>query len=441
MNTTFIRSFRALTPLSLAMVLIISLLGSACSKSNEDDSLELLSTVPADAAMVAVINLNTLVEQCGGSVKDGKVTDPGRLGELTEKMLKDDERKVAAWLLSPESGIECSSAAFFNYRGQNYLYSLIADEDQLRKGIDSLWPGEWQTSGKVSHKNRVAICDGRLLLLPSSDPSPAETFANLSETESYRSNPYAATLAKSADAFASWATIEGLMKVADLSFSEQAMAKMALGMSFKSPKYLTASANVSASGLSSSVSVLDADLKPSKCELELSRLDTSLIAGLGGNANTVVAAAISEKLVKQIIQFSQSFGGNMPQAYAAAIGSLDGTVALALSTGLDQVKTAGDNIGFKGVIQTNGKNNATLLQALESFAGKATIDGNTFRFGNDGYGNGIAPLAEVAKELDGAWIGLVSTAPVADTKGKCCIYFTLVPDSNSLKLNMKVVLK
>lgn len=439
MNTTFAHSVRSLSPLSLALLLLLVIIGGACTKSNEDDSLELLSTVPADASAVAVLNLNTIVDRCGGSVKDGKITDPGKLDDLARKMLKADQQKVALRLLSPESGIECSSAVYFAYRGQDYLYALVADEEALRKSIDALWPGEWLTTGKVTHKNRAAICNGRFLLLPNADASVAETFANLSEPESFSSNEYAATLAKSTDAMCAWATIEGMMKASSLSFSEQTMAKMALGMSFNSPKYLTATANIDSDGTTVTASILDANMKPAKCELQLSKLDTKLIASLGGNANTVVAASVSEKLVKQFVQLAQSFGGNMPQAYNDALGSLDGTVVIALSE--DMSKIDSDNVGYKGAIQTNGKNNATLLQALEAFTGKATIDGNTFLFGNEGYGNGIAPLADVAKRFEGAWLGVATAVPVADTKETGCLYLTLIPDGNSLKLKAYMQVK
>lgn len=439
MNTTFARSVRSLSPLSLALLLLLVIIGGACTKSNEDDSLELLSTVPADASAVAVLNLNIIVDRCGGSVKGGKIIDPGKLDDLARKMLKPDQQKVALWLLSSESGIECSSAVYFAYRGQDYLYALVTDVEALRNSIDNLWPGEWLTTGKVTHKNRAAICNGRLLLLPNADASVAETFANLSEPESFSSNGYAATLAKSTDAMCAWATIEGMMKASSLSFSEQAMAKMALGMSFNTPKYLTATADIDSDGTTVTASILDANMKPAKCELQLSKLDTKLIASLGGNANTVVAASVSEKLVKQFVQLAQSFGGNMPQAYNDALASLDGTLVIALSEDLSKIDS--DNVGYKGAIQTNGKNNATLLQALEAFTGKATIDGNTFLFGNEGYGNGIAPLADVAKQFEGAWLGVATAVPVADTKETGSLYLTLIPDGNSLKLKAYMQVK
>ena len=117
-------------------------------------------------------------------------------------------------------------------------------------------------------------------------------------------------------------------------------------------------------------------------------------------------------------------------------------MAIASSAEIDRIKNESDRLpGFKCAIQTNGKNNAALLQTLEAIMGKAEINGNTFTFGNDAYGNGIAPVAEVAKTFDGAWLGLATMMPMADGKGKECLYITLLPADNSLRMNLKFVIK
>ena len=423
---------------SFITALLVITLG-ACSKTNEDDSLNLLATVPADAEIVAVANLNTLVSQTGGSVKDGSIVKAEKLLSLVEENMKGKQAEAARWLLSPESGLECTSAVIFSYKSRPYLSMLISDEQKLRAGLDKFYPGEWLTDDKVSHKEDVAIMADRLWLLPSPDVAEVPTFANLSEVESFRSNPYAETLAKSSDAVSFWSSVEGLMKSSGSSFKDQAIIKMAMGMAFKSPSFITGSANLSADGVTGSLEVLDNDYKPARCELSMSKIDTGLVASLGGNANTVLALAVSPGLVRQALQLASSVGGNMPQAYASAIECLDGTIAYA--TNLSMADTSASANSAKGAVQTNGKNNAVLLQALQSLVGNVEIDGNTFRFADSGYGNGIAPLADVSKEFDGAWMGMASAFTLPDGKGKGIAYITLSPYEKSLRLNLKYLLK
>lgn len=95
-------------------------------------------------------------------------------------------------------------------------------------------------------------------------------------------------MAKSDDAMNFWGSLDAMMSNA-LSFSEQTQAKMAMSMMFSQPKYLVGSGNFSKDGTELDVSLLNAELKPAKCELEVSKIDTKVVAGLGGNADMVMA--------------------------------------------------------------------------------------------------------------------------------------------------------
>ena len=107
MNRYFARRMRAFEQaarrggsLPLAMAIMVLLLLGACGKSNEADTLELLAEVPAEAQMVGVVNLNTVVGATGGEVKDGHVEDASALVALSTKSLDKHNARVAEWLLS-----------------------------------------------------------------------------------------------------------------------------------------------------------------------------------------------------------------------------------------------------------------------------------------------------------------------------------------------------
>lgn len=449
MNTTFspsaapseghrhgVFSLSRLLMFAAAVILLAS-----CSKSNEDKSLDLLSTVPADADCVALVNMNTLISQTGGKVKDGSVVQADRLLELVKRDLRGDQAKIMEWLLSPESGVDCTSAVVFYYKSRPYASAFISDEKKLRAGIDKAEPGEWKTNDKVAYKDGMAILDGRLWIVPGDDEvSMVPTFANLSEVESFRSNKYAAELSAATDAMAAWASVEGVLRMADLRFSEQTTARLALNMAFSTPRYLTSALNVNKDGVSMEVGILNDEMQPAKCELALGKIDSQLVASLGGNADSVLAIAVSPKLVKQILAFASSLGGSMPKEYAVALEALDGTTAVAMNSSIFEGSITG--LRMKGAVQTSGKNNAALLKTLEDlFPQKMTVDGNTFRFADEGYGNGIAPLADVAKEFDGAWIGMQTAQTLPDGRGKGALYVTLRPAGQSLTLNLKFILK
>lgn len=424
----------------LAMV-ICSMLFPGCTGSDGADTLELLSTVPADAEAVGVLQVNTLVTQTGGKVKDGRIEDAKALKEACVQLyttLGSKDVRYHELFFSPDSGLEPTSMVMFSYKGSGFLSALVADEAKLKESVSRIAPGEWETVGKSQVNGEFVIREGRFWTMPNGMVESVERFANLSEVESFRSNAYAETLSKSTDALSVWASVEGLMKVSGLSFAQQTTTRMALGMFFNSPNCITMSANVDKDILKAQMRILDSDLKPAKCELAVSKIDTKLVESLGGNANFVFSASVSQKLVKQLLNLASSFGGNLPEPYASALDPIDGTIVFAASM---TPKEGFSGLGFKGAVQTSGKNNARLLQVLEPFVGKVQIDGDTFRFGNEGYGSGVAQLTDVAKDFSGGWLGLAGAMNFQDRPPYYFFSAVLVPSDGSLRLDFKLNLK
>lgn len=450
MNTCFkrpidgiVRPTRIFSSLFLVATFTLLIILGGCSESNEQATLNLLSTVPADAEIVGVLNMNTLVTQTGGTVKDEQIVNANKLKEACEQMynsMGNWNLKYHEFLFAPDSGLECSSMVFFTYKGKEYASGIIYDEKKLIQSIDKIVPGEWLTEGKMKYKQNFVLREDRFWGCPEGAQATVETFSNLSEVESFRNNSYAPTISAAPDAFSVWGSIDGLLKVANMTFSQQTTTRMALGMFFNSPKSIAGACNVDNETVKATIRILDADSKPAKCELAISKIDTKLVADLGGNANCVVAVAISQKLVKQIMDLASSFGGEMPQTYASALEPLDGTAVFASTLGPQWVKDF-TGLGFKGAIQTSGKNNARLLQILEQGVGKVQIEGNTFLFGNEGYGTGVAPLADVAKDFNGAWLGVAGAMNFSDRPPYYYFASTLTPAENSLTLNFKMNLK
>ena len=439
MKKPFSSLLSTILPLLSMVLCIVSLTG--CTGNDGADTLDLLGTVPADAEAVGVLQVNTLVDQTGGKIKDGRIEDATSLKDACEQLyatVGSINVKYHELFFSPESGLEASSVIVFSYKGSTFLSALVADEAQLKNAVGRIAPGDWEKVGKAQVNGEFVIRENRFWTMPNGMIESVERFANLSEVESFRSNAYAETMSKSADALTVWASIEGLMKTSGMAFTQQATARMALGMFFNNPSCVAISANVEKDMVKSTMRILDADLKPAKCELAVSKIDTKLVESLGGNANFVFAAGVSQKLVKQLLNLASSFGGSLPEPYASALEPIDGTLTFAAT----MVPRDGfSGLGFKGAVQTSGKNNARLLQVLEPVVGKVQVDGNTFRFGNEGYGTGIAPLADVAKDFNGAWLGLAGKMNFQDRPPYYMFSMALVPADGSLRLDFKLNLK
>ena len=313
-------SFRSFAG-ALAALLLVALLPS-CSGGNEAEIHDLLASVPSDAQAVAVFNFEKGVEQAGGKVKDGKITDAGQLAKLLEiskKNAKSGEEDYS-WLLSENSGVDCSAGAAFLWKGNAYFTMMLGDVKAFRANVDKNNPGEWKEAGKdLLVKGKMAIYKERLWMMDKSNAEEIANFMVLSEAQSFNTNPYAEKLAKSDDALAFWTSLDGLMAASGTSFGKQTQARMALGMFFKNANAIAGDANITKNGLELEATLVDKDNKTAKCELELSKIDVKEVAALGGDANMVVALAVSHKLVKQLMELSSSLGGAMPAMFTSLI--------------------------------------------------------------------------------------------------------------------------
>lgn len=418
----------------LSIFLLTIILLNSCSSSNEADTLELFSKVPADAEFVAVANLEQIAGQADGKVKSGKLVNPGKLKEL----FKDEKD---AFILDESSGINWSSAVIFSYQGSLYATCLINDAEALRNNLKKQASSDWKSEGDLEILGKSAISGDRLWVADKSlDGAQIQKFMKFSDAESFNSNEYSKTMAESDDALNFWGSIDALLNTSGASFATRSMTRMALGMFFKDPQNIAGAGNFKKGALTIDMTLLNGDMKPADCELELSTIDVAKVAALDGNANMVFAMAVSEKLVKQLLDAASSMGGAMPQVYANALTPLDGTIAFATPGSADTNIRKSAMGNFRATVTTNGKDNAMLLQMLQSL-GDVKIDGHTFNISSGSYGTGALQVKSVADSFKGATLGMA----IAAEKGASIDDFPakeysllLIPDNKNLKIRFIV---
>lgn len=419
--------------LSFIMTAIIAslLLLPSCSKDHEAEVLDLLGYVPAEAEFAGIINLSECVEQSGGKVKDGKITDARNILNCIEDAAPKKKRE-AEWIFSENSGINFTSAAIFAYKGRFFTILHLNDVNSFRGGYDKFHPGDWdKADGDLLVKEDAIIKDDYVWLGENLNPEEIARFSKLSEVESFRSDDYAKTLSESDDAINFRASIAGMLGIFEPSFSQRASITMGMGMFFNNPTYIAGCANFRDGELKGAISLLDNNGKPSKCELKLSEIDTEAVSALGGKANCILAISVSQKLVKQIVDLASSLGGALPPAFKKVLSPIDGTIAFA--TDAAKVKFP-ETPGYRASIATNGKDNAPLATMLQAY-GTVKIENRTFNISSGSYGNGFLPLAETAQSFKGAFFGM-ALAP--ENKNIDRVSLILLPYSGSLKAEFAI---
>ncbi|MDE6329371.1 MAG: hypothetical protein K2L83_01525 [Muribaculaceae bacterium] len=421
---------------SVAMIFAMTLASVAagvltsCSSDVKEEIEQLFAVVPSNSSVVVTLNVEQAVKESGGKIADGKVED---FGSLTGVMDSADAPAAVVKTLQDVGRVTSGPMAGFVYKNQMYFVTSVDDADAFKSAYaaEQADKESWTEADGASVRGNVAVVKDRVWVLPSASAvSDAVGFMTLSEAESFNSNAYAATMAKSGHSLNVYGDINALLG-SGLSFGQQTQARMAMSMVFNQPKYLEAWCDFKGNSAAMTLRLLDDDLKAAKCELDLSKIDPKVVAGLGGNAETIVAIGVSQKLVEQISKFAGSFGGGLPIDVSSIISPLQGTQAFATGSSLG---STGDN-NFRAVVSTNGKDNAQLGQLLATL-GTVKIDGTTFNISKGRYGEGSLNVSDVAQEMKDAWLGMAMAKKSGASDEK--ILVLLEPADGTLQLRLHV---
>lgn len=123
------KNFREWLCLAVVMLLTVS-----CSENAKLK--DLLKQIPADADVVLVGNLKTVMESAGGSLADSKIKLPSNIADELPSSAMNDIDDVNAFL--KKSGIDLDACAFFVDYNQNYpvIVFSLTDKKQFVDAIE-----------------------------------------------------------------------------------------------------------------------------------------------------------------------------------------------------------------------------------------------------------------------------------------------------------------
>lgn len=418
--------------LLLAMLLTMAV---GCSKSSNDDSASLLSTIPADASSVVLLNVQATVEGLGCKT-DGKTIELS--SELKKaisgsKALREDQKQTIDDICAGETGVSISTVVFFS-AARSYVTGLLDDPDKFvdylgkrtSNTLDSIatTPVVEENGAKVI--NNVVVIGNQFWICTEGSPDIEQLkyYQNLNDKQSYASSETSSLLLEEGKV---------VTYVADVKRSfdrmpESTYLRMGAAMMFDDIAYVAGSAHFEKKNLFSSSKVLNSKMKPAELLLPTEKIDASVVKSLNRNGDIFIAAGLSKKLTKKIADALASVLGSNASPIASPLEQIDGTTAICSDLDVNSLEAR---------IQTTGKDFASLSNLIQMIQGvSVTRDGDviTVKYGNP-VSTGKLTSEEAASSLKGTWIGIMAVDFPAK---EMTTVARLVPEDKSLRLDIEV---
>lgn len=416
----------ALYPL-LLLALLPGLLFSSCSSDSAVDVEELLQSVPADAAMVMVVNTESLAKK-EGVVIDGKQMKFNEI--LAQADVADAKQFAPLLVVAPDSPM-----VIFNSTYKYYITGYVNKTGEFKKAVQEAVGAQFSTQEGVDVAGNYAIISNRFWCVLNSSNIDAKDVKYLKELpadRSFANNSAAKEMTEISDDVKGWAGIAGLTRQMSGDFAERSMAQAGLATVFDDAQSIIYSVNVEKDKVVADAGIYNSKGNPSKINISVEEVDVDVINKLSGTADGVVAMGIPNKMVKQIIEAANKQGPSMAGAMLSGFTCLDGTVAAALGS-----KNPENN--FKGVVETDGSSTSSISELIAMTQAKTSVEGKLL-FAEKGQVAGASSVSDLAKPLKGAVIGGSFTdKPFGDDVKFKSLVVKLVKKDGSLSLRMECV--
>lgn len=383
--------------LSGALAALMMLAG--CSKDNSADVSDLLRTIPADASVVMVMDLKSMLEKADCTVSGGDLKPGKELAKLIESSKEGDMKSTLEQF--KESGVEWSGAALFVEGYNTYLTGFLNDSGKFKALMEKKF-NEKYSSGEISMCGNTAVNGDRFWICLNSNNTIVENdirhFTSLSEKQSILSNESVGKLQTLTSDIAGWGDIKGVLNLAGLDFTQRAVYTMALETAFVDAVELEWNVNIDKDACVAELTLLNSKGGIAKFNFPVEKIDETVVKNLNTSAEGFAAIAVSRKMLEQLKEQTSKEGFSLLGAMVNMMGSVDGTIAAAM----------GDDDAATGIITTTGHGTTDLSDALSQWGFTVNKEGTDLKFSR---GNVSGPLsaADAAGMLKGSVAGLVLT--------------------------------
>ncbi len=413
---------------SVAMMTLVIM--AACSSDRAGDVRGLLQTIPADASMVAVADLKSILEKAGCKVDGTDVTPGKELVKALEASKNAENKEFLARIQN--GGIDPSVAALFIEGYNTYFTGFIADTEKFKAFIEKEYGEKFRAEGETEVCGNVAISGDRFWMCTNSNntvnANDVKHFVSLSEKQSILSNEIAANLEDLEHDMEGWGDIKGCLNSMGLDFTSRASATMAMEAMFVDAVEFMWELDFNKGELDAEMTVHNSKGGIAKFNFPAAKIDGDVIRKIGGSGETYLALAVSPDMVNKLKEETGGKGFSMIGMLAGMVSCVDGTCAAALAVG-----------NVNGLISTTGHGTSDLANALGQFGLTVSKEDKFLRI-SKGEVSGPLPAADAADVLKGALAGVVygGEEKPMNLSAISTMSMTFKPEKGGLQAEVKV---
>lgn len=409
-------------------VAVMAVMFAGCSSDRSGDVKELLKTVPYDASMVSVIDIEDTIDELGGKVKNGEV----KLNkELVDKLGEKDNPQLQFGMdLLMNGGVDPSCCVLFGSGYEFYVTGFIADTDKFQGVVSQKFGESFQKEGEISTCGSVACTSNQFWFALTSrntiSAKDVKYFTQLSEQQCFISRNGVDYLIESDDCVRGWGDIKACMNAAGLDFTTKASMQMGLEALFSDAVEFKWDLDIDKDELDIKFTFLNSKGGVAAFLYPVVKVNPSEIENSGFSASVIAAMAISPKITERLKSDTGGKGISVLGMLSSMISAVDGTVVVA----------ADKDSHLEGVIPVNSNATSDLVSLLSQYGMTVSREKDLVKFIN-GNVSGNLSAKEVGKVFKGSVGGLVMQPEkwTGSTTGYVAIL--LKPEKGGMQLEIK----
>lgn len=442
----------------LAILAVVAMVFStSCSKDEKDKAEDLLKTIPSKSGLVAVANMQGMLEKAGCTVKGDEIELSSEIRGLINNIGNKEAEEFVKSVLEGEAGIDMNVVAAFEYDDDMYMTGHINDKDKFEKAIQDAMDTKFhEKKDGIKVAKIVAYKGDQFWVTREIETGKIKKFLDLDKDKSMVEVKSAKTLGEMEHDVMVWGNITSLLNFAqDIRMSERGAFQIMLSALFKDAEDFLAYWDFEEGAVKAELKVMNKNGEPAEYLMSNKPIEMSAFNELGGTADMVGAISITSDMISHLID---NFGAmiGIPAEVVPMLKSIGGTTVFSYNN--DEYSSDYDWVAEYDYYLANGRypqhefskvvigTNGQYMDMVEEFAsgmgleGKMRTSGTNVVFDN-GPVNGSEPVSQLGSQLKGSVAGVAVSngffpreARVVLAGGSLALY----PDDKGVVLKMEV---